>query len=86
MKFSKYEFWLEKVQFLGHIVSFEEIFINSAKVEVVANWEDQRHQHNLEVIRIERILSRICKRFFPESHAIDSTYHKEWEVRMDTEV
>ncbi|XP_074355258.1 uncharacterized protein LOC141693960 [Apium graveolens] len=38
-KFSKCEFWLEKVQFLGHIVSREGISIDPEKVEAVANWE-----------------------------------------------
>lgn len=38
-KFSKCEFWLSKVQFLGHIVSSEGIFVDPAKVEAVANWE-----------------------------------------------
>lgn len=35
-KFKKCEFWLEKVAFLGHIVSSEGISIDSSKVEAVS--------------------------------------------------
>ena len=38
-KFSKYEFWLEKVIFLGHIISEEGISVNSSKVEAVNQWK-----------------------------------------------
>ncbi|XP_074366170.1 uncharacterized protein LOC141707082 [Apium graveolens] len=38
-KFLKWEFWMEKVQFLGHIVSREGISVDPEKVEAVANWE-----------------------------------------------
>ena len=38
-KFYKCEFWLEKVAFLGHVVSKEGIFLDSKKIEVVVEWE-----------------------------------------------
>ncbi|XP_063942791.1 uncharacterized protein LOC135150428 [Daucus carota subsp. sativus] len=38
-KFSKCEFWLEEVQFLGHIVSREGIKVDPAKIEAIMNWE-----------------------------------------------
>ncbi|XP_076936783.1 uncharacterized protein LOC143604077 [Bidens hawaiensis] len=37
-KFSKCEFWLSKVAFLGHIVSAEGITMDPAKIEAVTNW------------------------------------------------
>lgn len=37
-KFSKCEFWLYQVQFLGHAISKEGISVDPAKVEAVANW------------------------------------------------
>ena len=37
-KFKKCEFWLEKVAFLGHIVSSEGIFVDPAKTEAVSSW------------------------------------------------
>ena len=37
-KFSKCEFWLKEVTFLGHIVSSEGIKVDPAKVEAVQGW------------------------------------------------
>ena len=37
-KFSKCEFWLEQVAFLGHIVSGKGIELDPAKVEAITNW------------------------------------------------
>ena len=38
-KFSKCEFWLEKVSFLGHVVTKEGIAVDPEKVSAVTNWE-----------------------------------------------
>jgi hypothetical protein len=38
-KFSKYEFWLDKVTFFRHVTSNEGITVDPAKVEVVTNWK-----------------------------------------------
>ncbi|KAI3776586.1 hypothetical protein L1987_46372 [Smallanthus sonchifolius] len=37
-KFSKCEFWLKEVQFLGHIVNKKGIHVDPAKIEAVKNW------------------------------------------------
>ena len=37
-KFSKCEFWLEKVDFLGHILTAEGVAVDPEKVEAVSNW------------------------------------------------
>ena len=38
-KFSKCEFWLSRVGFLGHVVSADGIYVDPQKVEAVASWE-----------------------------------------------
>ncbi|XP_057506500.1 uncharacterized mitochondrial protein AtMg00860-like, partial [Actinidia eriantha] len=38
-KFSKCEFWLPEVRFLGHIVSGSGVAVDSSKIEAVMNWE-----------------------------------------------
>ncbi|KAJ9544902.1 hypothetical protein OSB04_024609 [Centaurea solstitialis] len=38
-KFSKCEFWLHEVQFLGHVVSRDEIKVDPAKIEAMMNWK-----------------------------------------------
>ena len=38
-KLSKCEFWLEEVQFLGHVISAQGITVDPAKIETVVKWE-----------------------------------------------
>ncbi|GKA25894.1 putative reverse transcriptase domain-containing protein [Tanacetum coccineum] len=38
-KFAKCEFWLQEIQFLGHVVNSEGIKVDSAKIEAVMNWQ-----------------------------------------------
>ncbi|XP_076950393.1 uncharacterized protein LOC143623344 [Bidens hawaiensis] len=38
-KFSKFEFWLNEVQFLGHIINEKGIHVNPVKIEAVQNWK-----------------------------------------------
>lgn len=37
-KYSKCEFWLESISFIGHIISEDEISINPSKIAAVRNW------------------------------------------------
>ncbi|KAI3706750.1 hypothetical protein L6452_24692 [Arctium lappa] len=39
VKFSKCEFWLKEVQFLGHVVSKDGIKVDPAKIEAMMSWE-----------------------------------------------
>ena len=38
-KFSKYEFWLTEVRFLGHVVSASGVSVETEKVEAGMSWE-----------------------------------------------
>ena len=38
-KLSKCEFWLEEVQFLGHVISEQGIAMDPAKIDTVMKWE-----------------------------------------------
>ncbi|GKB17985.1 putative reverse transcriptase domain-containing protein [Tanacetum coccineum] len=38
-KFSKCEFWLQEVRFLGHVVNSDEIHVDHSKVEAVKTWK-----------------------------------------------
>ncbi|CAL2255737.1 unnamed protein product [Prunus armeniaca] len=37
-KFSKCQFWLDRVVFLGHVISTEGIYVDPQKVEAIVNW------------------------------------------------
>ena len=41
-KFSKCEFWIQEVQFLGHVVNQEGIMVDPAKIEVVMKWVQRK--------------------------------------------
>jgi hypothetical protein len=38
-KFSKFEFWLKQVAFLGHVISKGGIFVDPSKVQDVLSWK-----------------------------------------------
>ena len=42
-KFSKCEYWLRKVAFLGHVVSEEGIFVDLSKVGAISQWKQPRN-------------------------------------------
>ena len=48
-KFSKCEFWLRQVSFLGHVVSKDGIFVDPNKIEVVTKWKRQERSPRYEV-------------------------------------
>nr|GEV91573.1 putative reverse transcriptase domain-containing protein [Tanacetum cinerariifolium] len=37
-KFSKCDFWLESVHFLGHVIDNDGVYVDPAKVEAIRNW------------------------------------------------
>jgi len=41
-KLSKCEFWMDEVQFLGHVISAQGIIVDPAKVEAVVKWESPK--------------------------------------------
>ena len=47
-KFSKCEFWLREVQFLGHLVNQKGISVDPAKVEAVMSWEVPRSPSEIQ--------------------------------------
>jgi hypothetical protein len=38
-KFSKCKFWFDKVEFLGHVITKEGIYVNPNKVQAVLDWK-----------------------------------------------
>jgi len=41
-KLSKCEFWMDEVQFLGHVISAQGIAVDPAKVEAVVKWHSPK--------------------------------------------
>ena len=59
-KFSKCEFWLEKVTVLGHILTADGVTVDPEKVKVVSNW---RQPTNVSEIRSFLGLAGYYRRF-----------------------
>ena len=38
-KFSKCQFWLDSVSFLGHVISAEGVSVDPQKIEAIVNWK-----------------------------------------------
>ena len=54
VKFSKCEFWLTEVKFLGHVVSVSGVSVDPEKVEAVMSWEKPK-----SVFEIRRFLGLV---------------------------
>jgi hypothetical protein len=46
-KFSKYEFWLKSVKFLGHTISQDGISVDPSKVQEVMDWKPPKSVHQI---------------------------------------
>ena len=46
-KFSKCEFWLDRVQFLGHVLTPHDISVDPSKVQDVLNWKSPKLVHQI---------------------------------------
>jgi hypothetical protein len=46
-KFSKYEFWLDSVKFLGHTISSNGISVDPSKVQEVMDWKPPTSVHQI---------------------------------------
>jgi hypothetical protein len=46
-KFSKCEFWINEVSFLGHVISSEGIIVDPSKVRDVLDWELPKSVHQV---------------------------------------
>jgi hypothetical protein len=72
-KLSKCDFWLDRVIFLGHVVSAEGIFVDPKKIEAILKWE---RPTNMTEIRSFLGLAGYYRRFVEGFSAIASPMTK----------
>ncbi|XP_074299093.1 uncharacterized protein LOC141630120 [Silene latifolia] len=46
-KFSKWEFWLKELTFLGHVISADGFMVNPSKIRVVVDWESPKNVNKI---------------------------------------
>ncbi|GJS86688.1 putative reverse transcriptase domain-containing protein [Tanacetum coccineum] len=63
-KFSKCEFWLREVQFLGHVINGNGIHVDPSKIEAVKNWKAPRTPTNVRLfLRLAGYYRRFIENF-----------------------
>ncbi|GJS33818.1 retrovirus-related pol polyprotein from transposon TNT 1-94 [Tanacetum coccineum] len=74
-KFSKCEFWIPKVQFLGHVIDSKGIHMDPAKIESIKDWASPK-----TVMRVSlRLLHEVLQ--LPSLKALDEGYSSKNYVR-----
>ena len=82
-KFSKCEFWLEELAFLGHILTTKGVAVDPTKIEAVKEWEQPHNATNIQSFlglagyycRFIENISRIAK---PMTNLLKKTNEFEW--------
>ncbi|GJS37986.1 putative reverse transcriptase domain-containing protein [Tanacetum coccineum] len=90
VKFSKCEFWIPKVQFLGHVIDSQGIHVDPAKIESIKDWASSK---TLTKIRqslglagyYRRFIKRFSKIAKPMTKLIQEKVAFEWALPQGAE-
>jgi hypothetical protein len=82
-KFSKCDFWLEEVAFLGHVLTSEGITVDPAKIEAVKEWEQPRNVTDIRSFLglagyYRRFIENFSKIAKPMTNLLKKTNEFEW--------
>ncbi|GKE31524.1 putative reverse transcriptase domain-containing protein [Tanacetum coccineum] len=62
-KFSKCDFWLDSVQFLGHVIDSNGVHVDPAKIEAIKNWAAPIHEEVRQCLGLAGYYRRFIKEF-----------------------
>jgi hypothetical protein len=82
-KFSKCDFWLEEVTFLGHVLTAKGVAVDPAKIEAVKEWEQPCNVTDIHsFLRLAEYYRRFIKNFSkiakPMTNLLKKTNDFEW--------
>ncbi|KAJ9547046.1 hypothetical protein OSB04_019589 [Centaurea solstitialis] len=61
-KFSKCEFWIREVHFLGHVVNRDGIHVDPAKIEAIKKWEARKHRRKFDNFLVWQPLTALTQK------------------------
>ena len=87
-KFSKCEFWLTKVRFLGHVVLASKVSVDPKKVEAVISWERPKSVFEIpSFLRLAGYYKRFIKDFSrlatPMTRLIQKNFKFKWNDQCE---
>jgi len=88
-KLSKCEFWLEKIAFLGHIISREGVSVDPSKIEAVSKWSPPKNVTEIRsFLGLAGYYIRFVKDFSKITKPLTTLTRKEnrfkWDESCDT--
>ncbi|GKE23155.1 putative reverse transcriptase domain-containing protein [Tanacetum coccineum] len=88
-KFSKCEFWIPKVQFLGHVNDSQGIHVDPAKIESIKDWASSKtateiHQFLGLVGYYQRLIEGFSKIAKPMTKLTQKKVKFDWSVKEET--
>jgi hypothetical protein len=87
-KFSKCDFWLEEVAFLGHVLTVEGVAVDPAKIEAVKEWEQPRNVTDARSFLglagyYRRFIENFSKIAKPMTNLLKKTNEFEWTAECE---
>jgi GGDEF domain-containing protein len=87
-KFSKCEFWLEEVAFLGHVLIANGVAVDPSKIEAVKEWEQPRNMTDIRSFLgltgyYRRFIENFSKIAKPMTNLLKKTNEFEWTLECD---
>ena len=85
-KFSKYEFWLDIMKFLGHVILAEGIMVDPQKIEAIMNWEAPTNQTEVRsFLGLASYYRRFIRNFFLIASLMTNLLKKDVEFEWSEE-
>ncbi|GJS40263.1 putative reverse transcriptase domain-containing protein [Tanacetum coccineum] len=88
-KFSKCEFWIPKVQFLGHVIDSKGIHVDPAKIESIKDWESPKISMEIhQFLGLAGYYRRFIEEFLKIAKSVTKLSHKkakfDWGDEQET--
>ncbi|KAI3730615.1 hypothetical protein L1987_61787 [Smallanthus sonchifolius] len=88
-KFSKCDFWIREVQFLGHVVNEKGIHVDPSKIEAIKNWEAPKTPTEVrQFLGLAGYYRRFIENFSKIAQPLTTLTHKdkkyEWNDKAET--